>query len=109
MPVALGGDEGRDKLRKAAVSGKCAMTRRCPNGETRRERSRHHVIMGRTRGTETSQYPQEEKVNNDCASSGERTRKSPNQSCQGMSGVVGPPTTRKERVAEHGGKRDRSG
>ena len=38
MPVALGGDEGRDKLRKAAVSGKCAMTRRCPNGETRRQR-----------------------------------------------------------------------
>ena len=23
---------------KAAVSGKCAMTRRCPNGETRRQR-----------------------------------------------------------------------
>ena len=38
MPVALGGGEGRDKLRKAAVSGKCAMTRRCPNGETRRQR-----------------------------------------------------------------------
>ena len=38
MPVALGGDEGRDKLRKAAVSGKCAMTRRCPNGETRHRR-----------------------------------------------------------------------
>ena len=38
MPVALGGDEGRDKLRKAAVSGKCAMTRRCPNGETRHQR-----------------------------------------------------------------------
>ena len=65
--------------------------------------------VGRTRGTETSQYPQEEKVNNDCASSGERTRRSPNQSCQGMAGVVGPPTTRKERVAEHSGKCDRSG
>ena len=42
MPVALGGEEGRDKLRKAAVSGKCATTRRCPNGETRRQRWRHH-------------------------------------------------------------------
>ena len=41
MPVALGGEEGRDKLRKAATSGKCAETRGCPNGETRRERSRH--------------------------------------------------------------------
>ena len=37
MPVALGGDEGRDKLRKAAVRGKCPVTRGCPNGETRQE------------------------------------------------------------------------
>ena len=43
MPVALGGDEGRDKLRKAAVRGKCPVTRGCPNGETRRERSRHRA------------------------------------------------------------------
>ena len=41
MPVALGGEEGRDKLRKAAVRGKYPVTRGCPNGETRRERSRH--------------------------------------------------------------------
>jgi len=27
MPVALGGDEGRDKLRKAAVRGKSPLTR----------------------------------------------------------------------------------
>ena len=27
MPVALGGEEGRDKLRKAAVRGKCPVTR----------------------------------------------------------------------------------
>ena len=63
MPVALGGEEGRDKLRKASVSGKCAMTRRCPNGETRRRRRRHAALgSGRTWGTETSKYPQEEKV-----------------------------------------------
>ena len=43
MPVALGGEEGRDKLRKAAVRGKCPVTRGCPNGETRRERSRHRT------------------------------------------------------------------
>ena len=33
--LALGGDEGRDKLRKVAASGKCATTRKYPNGETR--------------------------------------------------------------------------
>ena len=55
MPVALGGDEGRDKLRKAAVRGKCPVTRGCPNGETRQERSWHRdQVAGRTRGTETS-------------------------------------------------------
>ena len=43
MPVALRGEEGRDKLRKAAVIGKYEMTRRCPNGETRRKRLRHHA------------------------------------------------------------------
>ena len=32
-----------------------------------------------TRGTETSKYPQEEKINNDFLSSGERTGKRPNQ------------------------------
>ena len=46
MPVALGGEEGRDKLRKAAVRGKCPVTRGCPNGETRRERSRHPAQTG---------------------------------------------------------------
>ena len=43
MPVALGGDEGRDKLRKAAVRGKYPVTRGCPNGETRRQRCRHRT------------------------------------------------------------------
>ncbi len=41
--LALGGEEGRDKLRKAAVRGKYPLTRGCPNGATRRERSRHHA------------------------------------------------------------------
>ncbi len=39
--LALGGDEGRDKLRKAAVRGKYPLTRGCPNGATRRKRFRH--------------------------------------------------------------------
>ena len=38
MPVALGGEEGRDKLRKAALRGKYPVRRRYPNGETRQER-----------------------------------------------------------------------
>ena len=64
MPVALGGDEGRDKLRKAAVRGKYPLTRGYPNGETRRERSRHGgQAVERTRGTETSKYPEEKKSN----------------------------------------------
>ena len=32
-----------------------------------------------TRGTETSKYPEEEKINNDFLSSGERTGKRPNR------------------------------
>ena len=32
--LALGGEEGRDKLRKAAVRGKCSVIRRYPNGAT---------------------------------------------------------------------------
>ena len=32
--LALGADEGRDKLRKAAVRSKYPLTRRYPNGET---------------------------------------------------------------------------
>ncbi len=47
-----------------------------------------------TRGSETSQYPQEEKTISDSVSSGERKRMRPNRSCviavrRCMSGVVG--------------------
>ena len=62
MPVALGGEEGRDKLRKATVSGKYTVTRRCPNGGTQQKRFCYHRKVRRTRGTETSKYPEEEKV-----------------------------------------------
>ena len=33
--LALGGDEGRDKLRKAAHRSKYPLKRGCPNGATR--------------------------------------------------------------------------
>ena len=36
--LALGAEEGRDKLRKAAVRSTYPVTRRSPNGETRMDR-----------------------------------------------------------------------
>ena len=47
-------------------------------------------MLGRTGGTETSQYPQEEKEIIDSLSSGDRTGKSLNRCCYGNVGVVGP-------------------
>ena len=49
-----------------------------------------HRDAGQTGGTETSQYPQEEKEIIDSLSSGDRTGKSPNRCCYGIIGVVGP-------------------
>ena len=49
-----------------------------------------HCIAGQTGGTETSQYPQEEKEIIDSLSSGDRTGKSLNRRCYGNAGVVGP-------------------
>ena len=111
MPVALGGDEGRDKLRKAAVRGKCPPTRGCPNGETRRERSRHGFKGSRANaGNRNIPVPAGRENNNDCASSGERTRKSPNRGCgNAPRGVVGPPAARGRRIAERAGERGRRG
>ena len=82
--LASQGDEGRGKLRKASGSGKHALIRGFPNGAIRRPKrpsppDEFIVRRGETRGSETSQYPQEKKTNSDCASSGERTRSSPNQ------------------------------
>ena len=58
---ALRGDEGRDKLRKAAGIGTHNLIRRYPNGET------HYIedIVSerkQTRRTETSKYPEEKKT-----------------------------------------------
>ena len=61
--LALGGDEGRDKLRKAAGRSKYPLIRRCPNGATHRLPAGTSLVEGQTRGTETSQYPEEEKIN----------------------------------------------
>ena len=67
--LALKGDEGRGKLRKAQGSCKLAMILGYPNGETRFRDERNHpesesIGLGRrTRGSETSQYPEEKKSN----------------------------------------------
>ena len=53
--MASGGEEGRGKLRKGAGIRKQEAIRACPNGGTRT------IGLGRTQGTETSQYLQEEK------------------------------------------------
>ena len=60
-----------------------------PNGVTRHAEGMALPMGERTQGTETSHYLQEEKINNDSASSGDRTRKSPNRQCFGTVGVVG--------------------
>ena len=49
----------------------------------------HQIILGLTRGTETSQYPEEEKESIDFLSSGDRKGKSLNRCRYGSAGVVG--------------------
>ena len=65
--LALEGEEGRGKLRKVSGSRKQAPIRKCPNGETpfrKAERLPPEFIgwVELTRGSETSQYPEEEKT-----------------------------------------------
>ena len=52
--MALRAEEGRDKLRKAAVRSKYPITRRCPNGETRQSKPlssiRQYITYGREPG-----------------------------------------------------------
>ena len=74
----MDGDEGRSRLRKATVSCQRAINRGYPNGATRRDEL-PSPEREQTRGSETSQYPEEEKIKNDSVSSGERKRKSLNQ------------------------------
>ncbi len=64
--MASGGEEGRSRLRKATGSCEQALIRGYPNGGTHPEESQginteYIGIVKRTRGSETSQYPEEEK------------------------------------------------
>eukprot|EP01023_Acetabularia_acetabulum_P004499 TRINITY_DN118_c0_g1_i7.p4 TRINITY_DN118_c0_g1~~TRINITY_DN118_c0_g1_i7.p4 ORF type:complete len:124 (+),score=18.02 TRINITY_DN118_c0_g1_i7:251-622(+) len=58
---ALRGDEGRDKLRKAAGTGTYRLIRRYPNGATQ-PREAWLSARRQTRRTETSKYPEEKKT-----------------------------------------------
>ena len=64
--LAVGGDEGRGKLRKASGSRKQALIRGFPNGETHTGKTcvrPNESIVGdeRTLGSEPSQYQEEKK------------------------------------------------
>ena len=58
-------------------------------GQPARLKTVHQIILGLTRGTETSQYPEEEKESIDFLSSGDRKGKSLNRCRYGSAGVVG--------------------
>ena len=88
---AHGGDEGRGKLREARGSGTHAVIPRWPNGATRPSARTVITLSGvkRTRGTETSQYLEEEKSTEMSGVAASETDPSPNRAPCGR-GVVGP-------------------
>ena len=55
--LALGGEEGRDKLRKVAGRSKYPLIRKSPNGATRQATPVTLPVSEQTWGTETSKYP----------------------------------------------------
>ena len=82
--LALRGDEGRGKLRKAAVRSKHPLTRRFPNGGT--HMSTTHVLPSEYIGRQGEpgevnhlSTPRKRKQTSDSVSSGERTRNSLNR------------------------------
>ena len=61
--LALRGEEGRDKLRKATGIGTYELIRRYPNGATHTSEACVSCLgRRRTRRTETSKYPEEKKT-----------------------------------------------
>ena len=61
--LALGGEEGRDKLRKATARGKYPLTTvDIRMGQPNASDCIITPSVRQTRGTETSQYPEEEKT-----------------------------------------------
>ena len=96
--MAKEGDEGRGKLRKASGSRKQAVIWGSPNPLIGSRIISGYPLLSkvgsekRTRGSEPSQYPEEEKANSDSRSSGERNGKSLNhlhvQACERCAGGV---------------------
>ena len=92
--LASGGEEGRSGLRKSTGSCERALIRRNPNGATHLETiqvpmAEYIGCEERTRGSETSQYLEEEKSNEILlVAASERGRA---QTClSNRTGVVGP-------------------
>ncbi len=90
------GDEGRGWLRKAP--GSCQPSVDPGMSEWGNPALRIAALpfteyiggMELTRGSETSQYPEEEKTMSDSQSSGERNGRSPNRNHESGVGVAGP-------------------
>ena len=61
--MASRGDEGRIRLRKASGSCQKALIRGFPNGTTQHGAIHVTTSVGRTQGSETSQYLKEKKSN----------------------------------------------
>ena len=62
--LASAGDEGRAKHRKCGTRRKGPLTTAVPNGETHAQaypQGEYIALRRQTRGTETSQYPEEKK------------------------------------------------
>jgi len=59
--LAPGGEEGRGQRRNAPGRSRLPAIRGCPNGGTRPPARAVTLSRGPTRGTETSQYPEERK------------------------------------------------
>jgi hypothetical protein len=95
--LASGGEEGRSGLRKSTGSCERALIRRNPNGGTHLAKSQGPMAeyIGceeRTRGSETSQYLEEEKSNEILpVAASERGRAQTGGS--DTAGVVGPQST----------------
>ena len=65
--------------------------------------------MGRTRGTETSHYPEEKKTKVIAQVVASERAVAQTGAVTAATGVVGPPATMFTRTGERAGKRDRSG
>ena len=92
MPKASGGEEGRGKRRNAVGTRWQGLIRRYPNGATRWFEEPSLLWEGKRGELKHLSSRRKRKQCSDSVSSGERTRNSPNRSCYGTIGVVGPGT-----------------